>query len=144
MPKKIEQWKCELCGETFDTEKDCIMHEDRENKVSKANDMLQKGCTLKEINDKVHVWRAIPAYLENATKDHCFVISHWQCCDKPAYRIVRFQYTGGIFGIAALCLWGCGSWSGYYGCDVEIDSSTLRDIHPPEELFIDKRYFNRG
>ena len=37
-------------------------------------------------------------------------------------------------------LFGCGSWNGYYGSDVRIDSTDLKDIHQPDELFIDPRY----
>lgn len=40
-------------------------------------------------------------------------------------------------------LFGCGSWNGYYGSDVRIDSTDLKDIHQPDELFIDPRYESR-
>lgn len=140
MPKKIEMWKCELCGEEFYDEKDCIRHETIEKRVEEANKMLNDGATLKEINDKYQFWRNLPKQLEPVTKHHCFVVSHWQCCDKPAYQITSLIMYGTVYPDIKLHLWGCGSWNGYYGGDVDINHYVLRQPHNSEELFIDKRY----
>lgn len=140
MPKRVEMWECDLCGEAFQSEEDCLMHEKQEIAVGEANKMLKNGSTLKEINDKLNLWHSIPKHLEDVTKDHCFTISHWQCCDKPAYRITFIAFTGGVYGAAKLNLWGCGSWSGYYGEQLDVTSHLLSNPFPPEELFIDKRY----
>lgn len=76
-------------------------------------------------------------HLKEATKDNCFRISYWQCCNKPAYTMREIKMDGRIR------LFGCGSWNGYYGSDVRIDSTDLKDIHQPDELFIDPRYESR-
>ena len=62
---------------------------------------------------------------------------YWQCCNKPAYTMREIKMDGRIR------LFGCGSWNGYYGSDVRIDSTDLKDIHQPDELFIDPRYESR-
>jgi hypothetical protein len=141
MPKKIEMWKCELCGETFYREEECLKHEKVEKSVIEANQMLADGATLKEINDKYQLWRKLPEHLEPVTKDHCFVVSHWQCCDKPAYRIQYLSMFGScsLYPNVRLHLCGRGSWSGDYGGDVEVTYYALKEPHKPEELFVDKR-----
>ena len=40
-------------------------------------------------------------------------------------------------------VWGGGSWSGYYGNDLSLNSNDLRNVHDKEELFIDKRYMSK-
>lgn len=99
--------------------------------------MLNDGATLQEINDTCHVWHSVPEHLKNVTTNHCFTISYWQCCDKPAYKIDHISMDGRVR------VWGCGSWSGYYGDYIGIDSHNLRKVHDPEELFVDPRYEER-
>ncbi len=55
------------------------------------------------------------AILMNITKDTGFKIEHWQCSNKPGYKIVDLNVDGKvhIFGDA-------GSWSGPYGNWVSI------------------------
>lgn len=132
--EKVIRYKCDYCGELFDLETWCINHEESHRKSYEANEMLDAGKTLEEINNECHFWSKVPDYLKNVTKDNCFIISHWQCCDKPAYRIVSITYQG------RLRLSGCGSWSGYYGSEVDINYNNLRNPRPKEELFIDPRH----
>ena len=98
--------------------------------------MLDKGYTLKQINDECEIWAYVPEYLENINKDNCFKISYWQCCDKPAYQIVRICFDGDVI------VRGCGSWSGYYSNRLILYSRDLKDPRPKEELFVDSRYKN--
>ena len=132
--RKVTRYQCEYCGELFNTEIECFNHERRHEQLAKANGMLREGCTLLEINNHCFMWREVPKHLMNVTKDNCFVVSHWQCCDKPAYSIVDIDMSGRVK------LWGCGSWDGYYGQKVTLDSSCLYNPRPKEELFVDKRY----
>lgn len=99
--------------------------------------MLDEGFTLKQINDECKIWYKVPKHLENVNKDNCFKISYWQCCDKPAYRITHIFFDGKVN------VWGCGSWSGYYGNRLNLSSSDLKNPRPKEELFIDSRYTSR-
>jgi len=135
--KKVIKYKCDHCGDLFDSEETCLEHEDRHERIYKANRMLRAGCTLKEIQDECNIWYRVPDYLENVTTDNCFVVRHWQCCDKPAYKIDTIYMDGRVR------LWGCGSWNGYYGDAVSLGFSCLRDPRPKEELFVDKRYGGR-
>ena len=99
--------------------------------------MLDEGYTLQEIQDSCDIWYSIPEHLKNVNKDNCFTIPWWQCCDKPAYQIDYIYMDGKVR------VWGCGSWSGYYGNALSLNSNDLRNIHDKEELFIDKRYMSK-
>ena len=132
--EKVIKYKCNYCGDLFDSEERCYEHEDRHKRIYRANKMLEDGFTLKEIQDECDIWHKVPEYLENVTTDNCFVVSYWQCCDKPAYQIDYIKMDGRVR------LWGCGSWTGYYGNDVRLDWIYLTNPRPKEELFIDKRY----
>lgn len=50
--------------------------------------------TLKKVNEECKIWSELPEYLEEVTEENCFVISHWQCCEKPAYQIQESQLLG--------------------------------------------------
>ena len=106
--KKVIKYKCDHCGELFDSEKRCLEHEERHERVWKANTMLKEGKTLKEIQVECNIWDNVPEYLEDVTTNNCFVVEHWQCCSKPAYQINCIYMDGRVR------LWGCGSWTGYY------------------------------
>ena len=126
--EKVIRYKCDYCGELFDLEEWCLKHEESHKKSKKANEMLNAGKTLEEINNECHFWSEVPDYLKNVTKGNCFVISHWQCCNKPAYRIVYITYQGRL------------RLSGYYGGEVDINNNNLKNPRPKEELFVDPRY----
>ena len=130
--EKVIRYKCDYCSELFRSEEWCLEHEESHRKSEKANEMLDAGKTLGEINAECHLW--FEEYLKNVTKDNCFVIRYWQCCDKPAYRIVFITHKG------RLQLWGCGFWNGYYGCELNIRDNVLKNPRPKEELFVDPRY----
>lgn len=132
--EKVIKYKCDECGELFDTPEMALAHEIRHERIEKANEMLNEGCTLKQINDECEIWAYVPEHLENINKDNCFKISYWQCCDKPAYQIIRIYFDGYVN------VRGCGSWSGYYGNRLRIDDSDLRNPRPKAELFVDPRY----
>ena len=112
--QKVVRYQCDDCGELFYTEKECVEHEEKHKKIEHANQMLKKGFTLKEIQEECQIWYKLPTYLENVTQDVGFVISHWQCCKKPAYRILAITLEG------HLIVRGCGSWSGYFGNEVPV------------------------
>lgn len=132
--EKVTRYKCDYCGKLFSSEEWCLEHEESHKKSEKANEMLDAGKTLEEINNECHLWLEVPEYLKNVTKDNCFAISYWQCCDKPAYRIVSITNKG------RLRLFGCGSWSGYHGDLVGIHDNNLKNPRQKEELFVDLRY----
>lgn len=135
--EKVIKYRCSNCEELFNSEKECLEHEDKHKRIAKANEMFDEGYTLQEINNSCNIWYHIPDYLKNVNKDNCFTISYWQCCDKPAYQIVYIYMDGKVR------VWGCGSWSGYYGDVLSLNSNNLRNVHDKEELFIDKRYMSK-
>lgn len=135
--EEIIKYKCSDCGRLFETMEQCIWHECRHESIKKANEMLRAGNTLQEINNKCKIWDSIPEHLQNIRKNNCFAISYLQGCDKPAYKIHRINMDGRVY------LWGCGSWSGYYGKDISLADDDLLDPRPKNELFIDPRYEKR-
>ena len=132
--QKVIRYQCDDCGKLFYTEKECVEHEEKHKKIEKANVMLKKGCTLKEIQKECQVWYKLPEYLENVTQDVGFVISYWQCCEKPAYHISGITFDG------RLLVRGCGSWSGYFGNEVPITSDILNEPKFGEPVYVDPRY----
>lgn len=134
--EKVIRYKCEHCGDLFYKEEECIKHEQKHKDIKLANEMLRDGKTLSEINSKFSIWNYLPEKLIDVTKDSCFTIPHWQCCEKPAYKITGIEFGG------KLSLFGCGSWNGYYGSSVSINGTNLLDPRPKEEWFVDHRYHN--
>lgn len=143
--KEVIRYQCECCGRIFYDKNDCLNHEKRHERVDKANKMLNDGFTLKEINDECKIWTnkidnlenlhcGIPEHLLDVTKDNCFKISYWQCCEKPAYQIKEITMEGRLF------LYGRGSWNGYYGGGLELNNLNLKDPRPKDELFVDPRH----
>lgn len=132
--RKETRYICDECNAIFINENDCLEHEKRHKRIDKANEMLDKGYTLKEIQDECNIWESIPEYLSDATKDNCFVIPHWQCCNKPAYQINEIKFDGKVF------VWGCGSWSGYYGDELWLEDDNLKYPKSKEELYVDKNH----
>ena len=66
----VTKYRCGHCGELLNSEEICIEHEDKHLRVNKANEMLQNGFTLQEINNETNIWRKIPEHLKNVTKDN--------------------------------------------------------------------------
>ena len=92
--QKVIQYKCDYCGKCFDSIEKCSIHEYRHESTYKANRMLKAGYTLSQINEECNIWRKVPEYLMNVTINHCFTISYWQCCSKPAYKIYGIDIEG--------------------------------------------------
>ena len=65
--KKVIKYKCSHCDNLFDSEKECLEHEERHKKFYEANQMLEDGHTFKEIQNKHKIWNEIPKGLENFT-----------------------------------------------------------------------------
>ena len=135
--EKVIKYKCSECGKLFDVPDDALACETRHKRIERANEMLDEGYTLKQINDECEIWSFVPGHLENVNKDNCFKISYWQCCDKPAYQITNIFFNGMVN------VRGCVSWSGYYGNCLRLSSIDLKDPRPKEELFIDSRYTSK-
>lgn len=73
--EKVIKYRCSECGELFDTPEKALAHEIRHERIEKANEMLNEGYTLKQINDECEIWRSVPEHLKNVNKDNCFKIS---------------------------------------------------------------------
>jgi hypothetical protein len=131
MTEEVVSYKCNWCNKLHKSEVDadkCALEHAKENL---ANSLLNNGYPLSSINYFCGFNWSLTKKQESITKYNCFVISHWQCCDKPAYRIVRINERG------YLMLRGKGNWSGYYGDWVKIDR--LPVAHSKDELFVDRR-----
>lgn len=129
--EEVKSYKCNWCDKLHKTERDADMCALKHAKINLANTMLNDGYTLESIEYWCGFHWSLSDEQKGITKDNCFIVSHWQCCDRPAYKIVSIE-DGGY-----LKLWGKGSWSGYYGNAVSVDK--LPKPYPPEELFVDKR-----
>lgn len=129
--EEIKAFKCKTCGAIFQRDRDAFECEFKHSQNELANRLLEDGYTLGHIDWCCKLGWNLTAEQKDITKDNCFIVSHWQCCDKPAYQIVATEN-----GMLRLC--GCGNWSGYYGNTVSLDR--LPAPHPKEELFIDGRY----
>lgn len=100
------------------------------SKTIRANEMLHEGRALKEINRKCEIWHELPEYLEEVTEDNCFVVSHWQCCEKPAYQIQEIDIDGNLL------LSGIGSWYGAYGGYLPINDYHLKRPYGKDKLYV--------
>lgn len=130
--EKVIRYRCDYCGELLNSEELCLEHEDRHKRVERANDMLRENHTLQEIQDECHIWHRVPEHLQNVTHENCFTISHWQCRNKPAYRIIGIHFNGKV------SVRGRGYWSGW-GKDISLEDNCLHNPRPKEELFVDPR-----
>lgn len=106
-------------GEQFRSEAQCLEHEQQCEDARAANDMLENGATLMAALTRANQTRPWwdsgltledKAFLMKATKDTGFVVHHWQCSDKPGYKVCQIDNYGRmhLFGDA-------GSWNGSYG-----------------------------
>jgi len=127
--EELKAYKCKVCSELYIKKSSCLECEFKHAKESLANALLKEGSTLWMINHVCGFYWNLKKEHENVTKDNCFIISHWQCCEKPAYQITWIDARGNI------TLKGKGSWSGYYGGEVRLDR--LSKPYPKEDLFID-------
>ena len=119
-------------GKQFRSEAQCLEHEQQCEDARAANDMLENGATLMAVLTRANQTRPWwdsgltledKVFLMRATKDTGFVVSHWQCSDKPGYKVRRIDNYGRIH------LFGdVGSWSGPYGNWVRLQD-VLRYAH---------------
>lgn len=130
MTEEIKGYKCNWCGELYKEELHAVECAYKHSRENLANSLLRDGATLETIQSRCNFRWNLKDYQKNITKDNCFVMSHWQCCDKPAYQIMKINIDGGLY------LRGKGNWSGYYGNDVRVDQ--LSTPYPEEDLFVHK------
>lgn len=109
-------------GKLFRDEMGALQWDIRLDKMAHANKLLEAGSNLYEVltvmdlysqgtlNDKREV-------LEQLTKNTELVISHWQCSEKPGYRVCYIDSDTGKFFVHG----DAGSWSGAYGAPVGLD-----------------------
>ena len=131
--EEIKAYKCSICKHTYDREIDALECEFKHARCHYANAMLERGSNLRSIEYQCGFNWNLTDEQKEITKDSCFVISHWQCCDKPAYQIRSIEESGRVY------VSGKGSWSGYYGNEVNISEYYMKKPCPKEELFIDPR-----
>lgn len=128
---EVTKYMCDTCGELFSDSQDCIKHEQRHRDIKEANEMLKAGKTIADIQAACNIWpNGIPKHTEKITKDSCFVIKHWECCRKPAYRIVAIHFDGRL-QVEGKC-----TNSGVYGNVISIDNTNLTDPRPADELYV--------
>jgi len=126
--EEIQAYKCSRCGHIHSREIDALNCEYTHAREYLANGLLNEGHTLDHINYKCGFHWNLKEEQKQITKDNCFIISHWQCCEKPAYKIVRIDESGNLE------LWGKGGWDGGYGSKMRIDN--LPKAYPKEDLFV--------
>lgn len=127
--KEVQMFKCDGCGSSYNTERSALECEFNHAKERLANQYLRDGYSLDFINRNCGFNWHLSEELKKVTKDNCFKMSHWQCCEQPAYQITQINYRGDIY------LWGIGSYSGGYGNWITMANLKDRKIYPPEELF---------
>lgn len=131
MVQEVVSYKCMWCNQLHKSETDadiCALNHAKENL---ANSLWESGRNLESVEYWCKFGWKLSEEQKLITKDNCFVMSHWQCSDKPAYQITRFDERGNPK------LWGKGGWSGYYGNFIQMKD--LPEAHHKEELFIDPR-----
>jgi len=131
MTNEVVSYKCNWCGELYTKESDadeCAFIHAKENY---ATSLLKEGATLKMIKRECRFSWALTKEQEKITKDSCFAMPSWQCCELPAYKIINIDGRGN------LQLWGKGSWSGYLGDYITF--TELPTAHDEKEHFVDPR-----
>ena len=128
MTEEVKSYKCKWCGELHNFKTNADLCAFNHAKYNYANSLLEKGYGLKYINSECNFRWDLTKEQENITKDECFIVSHWQCCEKPAYTIREISENG------CLRLGGVGGWGGYYGNWIEIDR--LPKANPKEKLYV--------
>lgn len=87
MSKKVEMFRCDICGECYPMEYDAKHCEFVHQKLDFANYMLEQGKSLGYINLETAMLCALPDELREVTKDTLFKISYLQCNDNYVYRV---------------------------------------------------------
>ena len=126
--EEVISYRCKWCGELHEQEyraDECAL---KHAKIKLANTLLEAGFTLFYINNHCGFNWKLSDEQKEITKDNCFIISHWQGCGKPAYKITAIEHNN------LLRLRGKGGWSGYYSDLYDVEY--LPVPHLKEELFI--------
>ena len=106
-------------GTQFQREDECLEYELQCDDLVAANDMLKNGATLMAALTRAHQTRQWwdsgmsledKVILMKTTKDTGFVVSHWQCSNKHAYKPCSLSHAGNV-----LLSGDAGGWSGPYG-----------------------------
>jgi hypothetical protein len=85
--------------------------------VDEANAMLAAGASVADVCRKAEIPVAAGSPLERITGETPLVVSHYQCCDAPGYRVQ------GIDADRKLLVYGnAGSRSGSYGAREPVGS----------------------
>jgi hypothetical protein len=119
-------------GKQFRDEAQCLEYEQQCEDARAANDMLENGATLMAAltrANQTRPWWDSGLTLEDkvilmkTTKATGFVVRHWQCSEKPGYKVWQIDTYGRLY------LFGdSGSWSGTYGNWVSLQD-LLRYAH---------------
>ena len=92
-------------GRRFRFEDACLEYEQQCRNTQAANDMLENGATLMAVltrANQARPWWDCELKLEDkvilmkATKDTGFVVHHWQCSEKPEYKVCRVNNDGHV------------------------------------------------
>lgn len=126
--KEITMYECGYCQEEHRRKEDAMCCEFRDIRRKYANMLLELGYELDHIEYCCHFGWSLREELKKVNKDSCFIISWWQCCDKPAYRILEINKDG------SLVVGGKGSWSGMYSSAIQVEK--LGTPYPKEDLYV--------
>ena len=128
MTEEVKSFECVWCNKLYSNHRDAAECAFKHARKDYANALLNRGDCLGFINNACGFGWKLSDERKEITKNNCFVISYWQCCNKPAYQIVSIESNGRVF------LVGKGGWSGYYGGMMPVNR--LPKPHPGEELFV--------
>ena len=93
-------------GKTFNSERQCLEHEQRIKDAEEATGMLLNGATLMAALNRANQTRPYwdvgmtmedKARLMNITEDTGFAVPHWQCSDLPCYQLCGIRSDGRVF-----------------------------------------------
>jgi hypothetical protein len=114
-------------GKQFHIEAQCLEYEQQCDDARAANDMWQNGATLMATLTRANQTRSWwdsgmtledKVILMRTTKDTGFVVRHWQCSEKPGYKVREIDSYGRMYLFS-----DAGCWSGTYNNWVD-----LRDL----------------
>lgn len=93
-------------GKQFSTESSCLGYEQALDDALAANEMLENGATLMSVltrANQTRPWWDSELTLEDkvilmkTTKDTGFVVRHWQCHEKPIYKVCAIEIGGRLY-----------------------------------------------
>lgn len=108
-------------GKQFSTEFSCLRHEQDLDNTFAANEMLENGATLMSVLTRANQtrpwwdgWLTLEdkVILMKTTKDTGFVVRHWQCHEKPIYKVCAIE-TGGRLYLSGDAENWCGPYGGW-------------------------------